>query len=60
MKEVKAKSLEKTYGDNKKAGEEFMANIAKKPVSRNWPTVYITKSSKKVTVKFRQTPAAWK
>lgn len=30
MKEVKAKSLEKTYGDNKKAGEEFMANIAKK------------------------------
>ncbi len=31
MKEVKAKSLEKTYGDNKKEGEEFMASIAKKP-----------------------------
>lgn len=30
MKEVKARSLEKTYGENKKAGEEFMANIAKK------------------------------
>ncbi len=30
MEEVKNKSLEKTYGDNKKAGEEFMANIAKK------------------------------
>ena len=31
MKEVKAKSLEKTYGENKKAGEKFMAEIAKKP-----------------------------
>ena len=30
MKEVKARSLEKTYGENKKAGEEFMASIAKK------------------------------
>ena len=30
MKEVKAKSLEKTYGENKKAGEKFMAEIAKK------------------------------
>ena len=31
MKAVKAKSLEKTYGENKKAGEKFMAEIAKKP-----------------------------
>lgn len=30
MKEVKAKSLEKTFGENKKAGEKFMADIAKK------------------------------
>ncbi len=30
MKEVKAKNLEKTYGENKKASEEFMASIAKK------------------------------
>ena len=29
MKEVKAKSLEKTYGENMKAGEKFMAEIAK-------------------------------
>lgn len=31
MKEVKARSLEKTYGENKAAGEKFMAEIAKKP-----------------------------
>ena len=31
MKEVKARSLEKTYGENKVAGEKFMAEIAKKP-----------------------------
>ena len=31
MKEVKAKSLEKTYGENKKAGEKYLAEIAKKP-----------------------------
>lgn len=30
MKEVKAKSLENTFGENKKAGEKFMADIAKK------------------------------
>ena len=30
MKEVKAKSLEKTFGENKKAGEKFVADIAKK------------------------------
>lgn len=30
MQEVKAKHLETVYGDNKKAGEEYMANIAKK------------------------------
>ena len=31
MKEVKAKNLEKAYGENKAAGEKFMAEIAKKP-----------------------------
>ena len=30
IKEVKARHLEEVYGDNKKACEEFMANIAKK------------------------------
>ena len=30
MQIVKARHLEKVYGDNKKAGEEFMAEIAKK------------------------------
>ena len=30
MKEVKAKSLEKTFGEIEKAGEKFMADIAKK------------------------------
>lgn len=30
MMSIKAKSLEKTYGDNKKAGEDYMAKIAKK------------------------------
>ena len=31
MKTVKAKHLEEVYGENKKEGEKFMADIAKKP-----------------------------
>lgn len=30
MREVKARQMEKNYGENKKAGEEFIAKIAKK------------------------------
>ena len=38
MMDIKAKNMEKTYGNNKKAGEKFMQENAKKPGVKTLPS----------------------
>lgn len=38
MMDIKAKNMEKTYGDNKKAGEKYMQENAKKPGVKTLPS----------------------
>ena len=57
LAQAKMKEVKRLTAITKKPEKSSWRTSPRRPASRNWPTAYITKSSKKATVKFRQTPA---